>query len=829
MATKSIKSEYNPLLKAAVLIFTVIFAGLSGAGTLYALRAEVFYPEEYTLTQSVPFAEQLRSDIIRIDNMPLDMDYSQNFSYGDYKKHCPAAAQITATFEKNTEYCLKIYDTIVKLKQLKPQQVNEDYDFEEYDEEILEESYEYEEFTVPATTLPYNTDDIFNIDEKYDSYYEWEADYVALRTELFKYVSDATSRETIKADLAQNCENTIRMAYEDAKAVYLNNTVNNHNKNLHFYVSSLDGKFVQTNLPDGTDIERFKKDINENACYSLVFDGKKRLTPEIEVPNPMWFSDFINANSGGIFEINNLTESFEDKIVYLKIDAVPEKGDEYANILREYNTVRTAKTNGVGLTAAFALVSTALLILLVCLCGKREDGTSRLIWCDKIPFIIKALFNAAVIVLAGAWFVLVVSCDLFPGEFFGGGNIFAVITDKTLLVLAAVPVAVISLAICDFAMYVKRNGDCGTFSRRFLLSFLVTEIYKSVKSNHNALRGRKKMPKSIAIKILIFAAVNAILITFMILLPGSSFYELIIPCLGIGFIFNFICLIFAIRFLDGVGKLGDFAAELKNGNYNAVIDRDKFVTELRPFVADLDDCRSINENAVNEAIRGEKLKTELITNVSHDLKTPLTSIINYISLLKLDNCTEEDKAKYLDILDEKSTKLKRLIEDLTEASKATSGNIKMTLTPVNLSELALQAVGENSDVLENEGLELVLTQHESDIGVLADSQHTFRIIDNLFSNAKKYSLTGTRVYVDVYKDKAYGCFSMKNVSREKLNISPDELTERFVRGDNSRTTDGSGLGLSIARSFTELQNGIFDISIDGDMFKVTVCLPLTDK
>ncbi len=828
MATKSIKSEYNPFLKAAVLVLTVIFAGLSGAGTLYALRAEIFYPDEYTLTQSIPFATQLRSDIIRIDSMPLDMDYSQNFSYGDYKKNCPAVAEITATFEKDTEYCLKIYDTIVKLKALKPQQVNEDDEFDEYDEEVIEETYEYDEFTVPATTLPYNTDDIFNIDEKYDSYYEWEADYAALRIELFKYVSDATSRETIKADLAENCENTIRMAYEGAKFVYLNNTVNNHYKNLHFYVSSLDGKFVQTNLPAGTDIERFKKEISKNACYSLVFDGQKRFTPELETPKPMWFSDFINAGSNDVFEINNLTESFEDKIVYLKIDAVPEKGDEYANILREYNTVRTAKTNGVGLTAAFALVSTALLILLVCLCGKREDGTSRLIWCDRIPFIIRALFNAAVIVLAGAWFVMVVSCDLFPGESFGG-NIIEIITDKTMLVLAAVSVAVISLSVCDFAMYVKRNGDCGTFSRRFLLSFIVTGIYKSIKANRSALRERKKMPKSIAIKILIFAAVNVILIIIMILLPGSSFYEFIIPCILIGFIFNFVCLIFAIRFFDGVGKLGDFAAALRSGNYNAVIDRDKFVTELRPFAADLDDCRSINENAVNEAIKGERLKTELITNVSHDLKTPLTSIINYVSLLKLDNCTDEDRAKYLDILDEKSTKLKRLIEDLTEASKATSGNIKMNVTSVNLSELALQAVGENSDVLENEGLELVLTQHENDIAVLADSQHTFRIIDNLFSNAKKYSLTGTRVYVDVYKAQGYGCFSIKNVSREKLNISPDELTERFVRGDNSRTTDGSGLGLSIARSFTELQNGIFDISIDGDMFKVTICLPLTDK
>ena len=153
----------------------------------------------------------------------------------------------------------------------------------------------------------------------------------------------------------------------------------------------------------------------------------------------------------------------------------------------------------------------------------------------------------------------------------------------------------------------------------------------------------------------------------------------------------------------------------------------------------------------------------------------------------------------------------------------------MNLSVVNLNELALQAVGENSDVLENAGLDLVLTERDTDIFVNADSQHTFRIIDNLFSNARKYSLPGTRVYVDVYKENNYGVFSIKNISKEKLNINPDELTERFVRGDNSRTTDGSGLGLSIAQSFAELQNGIFNISIDGDMFKATIKLLLNNE
>ena len=322
--------------------------------------------------------------------------------------------------------------------------------------------------------------------------------------------------------------------------------------------------------------------------------------------------------------------------------------------------------------------------------------------------------------------------------------------------------------------------------------------------------------------ILFFAGYVAINIFFYLFAFGSLFPVSIIGLI----IFNGLALVYAMLYISDVLRLAKVAEEIRNGNYKTVINVKNYVKPLRLFASDLSACRDGIENAINEAIKGEHLKTELITNVSHDLKTPLTSIINYVSLLKMDNVSEEDKIKYIDILDEKSKKLKRLIEDLTEASKANSGNIKMNVAQVNLNEMALQAVGENSDVLENAGLDVILTERDKEIIVSADSQRTFRIIDNLFSNAKKYSLTGTRVYVDVYKENGYGVFEIKNISREKLNIDPQELTERFVRGDNSRTTDGSGLGLSIAQSFAELQNGIFNIEIDGDMFKAVVKLPL---
>ncbi|MEG2080081.1 MAG: HAMP domain-containing sensor histidine kinase [Oscillospiraceae bacterium] len=232
------------------------------------------------------------------------------------------------------------------------------------------------------------------------------------------------------------------------------------------------------------------------------------------------------------------------------------------------------------------------------------------------------------------------------------------------------------------------------------------------------------------------------------------------------------------------------------------------------------------KKAVDEAIKGEKMKTELITNVSHDLKTPLTSIISYVDLLKKCDIDDVSAQKYIDVLDEKSIRLKRLIEDLVEASKASSGAVTFNKMKVNLYELTIQAITEMDDMFEKNNLEVILEPTENPPMIFADSQKTWRIIDNLLSNSKKYSLEGTRVYVSLSSDENFGSITIKNTSRDALNINPDELTERFVRGDSSRTREGSGLGLSIAKDLCNLQGGKLDISIDGDLFKVTVNMPL---
>lgn len=232
------------------------------------------------------------------------------------------------------------------------------------------------------------------------------------------------------------------------------------------------------------------------------------------------------------------------------------------------------------------------------------------------------------------------------------------------------------------------------------------------------------------------------------------------------------------------------------------------------------------QNAITKAVKDERLRAELITNVSHDLKTPLTSIITYVDLLKNCDIADPKAQEYIHVLDDKGAKLKRLIDDLIEASKVTSGNISVNLAPMNLSELCLQSTVDVQQDFDKNNLNLVVKQGEKPVTVTADGAKTFRVIENLLSNARKYSARGSRVYVSVYEQGGKGIFEIKNISAQPLDITPAELIERFVRGDKSRTAEGNGLGLSIAKELCKVQNGELELSIDGDLFKAKVEFPL---
>ena len=296
------------------------------------------------------------------------------------------------------------------------------------------------------------------------------------------------------------------------------------------------------------------------------------------------------------------------------------------------------------------------------------------------------------------------------------------------------------------------------------------------------------------------------------------------------FMFMYLCLqlalvLFLAWWAYGYYRLRQGTKTIARGDLEYQIDTRHMPYDLRLQAEDLNNISVGLAGAVDEKMKSERFKAELITNVSHDLKTPLTSIINYVNLLKSTQQTDPKAIDYIEVLDRKSQRLKKLTEDLVEASKASTGVLSVTREKIGMSQLIDQATAEWEEKLSDRRLTLVTTLPEGETWVYADGRHLWRVIDNLLSNCAKYAMEGTRVYLDLERGKGQVALSVKNVSREPLNVPAERLMERFVRGEESRSTEGSGLGLSIARSLTELQGGSFDLAVDGDLFKAIVTLP----
>ena len=367
--------------------------------------------------------------------------------------------------------------------------------------------------------------------------------------------------------------------------------------------------------------------------------------------------------------------------------------------------------------------------------------------------------------------------------------------------------AYISLAIIVDSTIRRIKG------KEFWHSFLVYKIYNRIKKYlHNAsdrVLDKSDSQRNIIIFYIIFIIISSILgLTFF---TGISF--LILLAFWIWTLYELL------QFNKRLNKIKNALHEIYMGNSNINLDTDELKGTLKELAIYVNDISNGFNNAIQEKLKSERLKTELITNVSHDIKTPLTSIINYVDLLKQEDIKDEKVLEYLNVLDSKSQRLKKLIEDLVEASKASSGNVKLNIEEINLSELLKQVTGEFKDKFDEKNLNVDLDLPSNNVNIEADNRYMYRIIENLYSNASKYAMDNTRVYISLTQSDSEIKLEIKNISKEKLNISADELMQRFVRGDKSRYTEGSGLGLSIARSLSELQNCKFDIEIDGDLFK----------
>lgn len=290
-------------------------------------------------------------------------------------------------------------------------------------------------------------------------------------------------------------------------------------------------------------------------------------------------------------------------------------------------------------------------------------------------------------------------------------------------------------------------------------------------------------------------------------------------------------MVLAVLVTDGMQrqKLLTAIQEINSEEGNTRISESGLFAINRQMAAAVNDLGDGLRHALQEQMKSERMKADLITNVSHDLKTPLTSIINYVDLLKREELHNEKANEYLEVLDQKSQRLKQLTEDLVEASRASSGNVVLDIRRIDVKELLMQTSGEFVERFEARGLQLVENFPQNPQYVDADGRRLWRIIENLFRNVEKYAMPHTRVYLDLINDGKRVAFSLKNISENPLNIFPEELTERFTRGDESRSTEGSGLGLSIAKDLTEIQKGTFEIYLDGDLFKVMVSFPIASE
>lgn len=472
-----------------------------------------------------------------------------------------------------------------------------------------------------------------------------------------------------------------------------------------------------------------------------------------------------------------------------------ENAPSYSYLLCQWLLEHTGLT--IFLTALFALLALFCFCFSLAAAGHWQGHEGiHLTWPGKIP--------------ADVW-LIVLLCTFFIGWeafYYGWGRVF----------FCAALVPLVLLFLCAFAAQCK----AGTVLRSALIARIARFLWRIVRS---LFLGLRRIAKSLPL-IWKTALAGLILVFIESVLFIQDYYgTLAAPFLALK-LAELLAVLYVAVNLRTLQKGGE---KLARGDFSSPIDTKYLIGDFKRYGQELNDVQSGLEQAVQEQMKAEHLKTELITNVSHDIKTPLTSIVNYVDLLKKEDIPSPEAREYIAVLDRQSHRLKKLTEDLVEASKASSGVLNVDLQPTDVNVLFSQIEGEYQERLAACQLTLVTQPPAPGTVIRADSRLLSRVMDNLVSNICKYALPSTRVYVVSTLSREAVTISFKNVSRDELNISPDELMERFVRGDASRHTEGSGLGLSIARSLVQLQGGRFDLAIDADLFRADITFPLSES
>ncbi len=443
---------------------------------------------------------------------------------------------------------------------------------------------------------------------------------------------------------------------------------------------------------------------------------------------------------------------------------------------------------------------------------KSED--IELLWVDRVPVEIVTVAGIAGVVSGVLLFaenesIYSVNSIVHISELVGN------------LALAAIATLIIC-ATC-FVVYLSfvRRLKARVFWKNMIIGCVWNWCRKGVVRVKSLTREFQKHQKCI-VKVLL--AVGAYVVLNWIVRAGINnwYWEIFVL---IGLVIDVIVAYYVVRWALSKDKLEKGVKQISDGDIKYQIPTEGLNNDDIRIAEYINHMGDGFQKAVEQSMKDERLKTELLTNVSHDIKTPLTSIINYIDLLKRENIQDEKIQGYITVLEQKAARLKQLTEDVTEASKISSGNISIEYQNLDFVQMIQQTTGEFAERFEKKKLSVVLDMPNPPVVIWADGRRMWRIIENLYNNVAKYAMPGTRVYASLNVENDLARFSLKNISEQPLNISAEELTERFIRGDVSRSTEGSGLGLSIAKELTKLQGGEFELYLDGDLFKVTVEFP----
>ena len=634
-------------------------------------------------------------------------------------------------------------------------------------------------------------------------------------------------------------------------------------------------------LPDGGVTDTFNTQFGNQAYYSYCHDtAEAGESAQLGLKNVRYYAEFsdgsIAANVQNAEEIDSLVQnedyeyftyengdtSASEKLreirvyngdyygdtadnvrLYLAVNPAFSENDVYGTVSENLAGIESIDANAALYTALFSLLGfAAFAVISVRLAGNKSNGTVAAAAVDKLPLDIGFILMAAFVAFLAALVLQFIERESSAIFGYDAGPFYYISLDfyesqwyRNILFAIG---AAAYLSILGFAVSLARNAKTGVNILKHTLFYkilmLIGRFFRWI------LKGFKKIKNFFATlgflpKQLDKRAVWAVALFSLFNMFGMSFLALFFASFGsdftaymCGFVYfvlviavDAVCVYKAFQFMRALDRMIDCSAK----NEPVDIDTAKLPRCLKTLADSLDEKNAALQEAVIKAVKDERTKTELITNVSHDLKTPLTSVINYIDLLKKCEIRDETAVKYMGVIDEKANRLKRLIEDLIEASKVSTGNVVLHKTKINLNELATQAIVEYADDFEKNGLDLIFDETAQKHIVFADGTKIFRVFENLLSNAKKYSAPGSRVYTRLYSDNENGYFEIKNISKDPLNISAEELMERFVRGDKSRSEEGNGLGLSIAKELCSLNGGGLMLSIDGDLFKATVRLP----